>query len=197
MMFGEKNEPLAEEYTTLVRMKTPEVMTTFRFTPTRRHAREHIWFSNPAVIELPVVVALFGVAFVFLLVSLQRQRRRAEESTILMENALKSRNRFLSYLCHELRNPMNTTKGYLEWLRDTKLSSEQEEYVEGLEKGFKHMLRILNDTLDLGKLEAGKVSLEHVNFDLCDLFNTTLKQYQGEAAAKGVKLVVQVRQALH
>jgi len=123
ILFGEDKD-LAEEYSITFPLHAPELNTTFHITPTRKHARAHIW-ANTAAIGLPIVVTIFGIGFGILQYSAQEQTRRAEESSALAESAFKSRSRFLSYLCHELRNPLNATKGFLEWLRDTLLTEEQ------------------------------------------------------------------------
>jgi len=159
------------------------------FVPAHWYVQEEVW-KAPGVVGLPIFMLLFGLAMAVSFYLFTRQAARTEESRDLMETALKSRNRFLAYLCHELRNPLNTTKGFLEWLRETHLTHEQEEYVSGLEQGFHHMARILNDTLDLGRLEAGRVTLEHNEFDLAGTIHNIVSSYKTEASLKGVQLEV-------
>lgn len=73
---------------------------------------------------------------------------------------------FLSAMSHEIRTPMNAMIGFTHLLKETKLSSEQEEYVMRISDASTHLLSIINDILDLSKMEAGKMVIEKRNFRL-------------------------------
>ena len=92
---------------------------------------------------------------------------RAEESS-------RSKSAFLATVSHEVRTPMNGIIGVTELLRDTGLSPDQGEYVEIIERSGHSLLGIINDILDFSKLEAGKLEIESLDFDLLDQIDHVL-----------------------
>jgi len=92
---------------------------------------------------------------------------RAEESS-------RSKSAFLATVSHEVRTPMNGIIGVTELLRDTGLSPDQGEYVEIIERSGHSLLGIINDILDFSKLEAGKLEIESLEFDLLDQIDHVL-----------------------
>jgi len=156
------------------------------FTPTVKHVHKHTWLYSVAVV--PIGVLLFGCLAAAFVWYYARQTNLFQGEKRKVEAALASRNKFLAYICHELRNPLNATKGYIEWLRETALSHEQAQYVDGLATGLEHMLRITNDTLDLGKLEAGLAEILRERFDLCELMVNSIKIFEPVVISKRLSL---------
>ena len=102
---------------------------------------------------------------------------RAEESS-------RSKSAFLATVSHEVRTPMNGIIGVAELLRDTGLSPDQGEYVEIIERSGHSLLGIINDILDFSKLEAGKLEIESLDFDLLEQIDHVLTVVGHQAEAK-------------
>jgi len=93
---------------------------------------------------------------------------------------------FLANMSHEIRTPMNGVIGTLQLLEDTSLSPEQKEFVDTAHKSADALLAILNDILDLSKIEAGKLSFENIAFDLSQIINDIVVLYSLKAEQQGV-----------
>lgn len=95
--------------------------------------------------------------------------RTAEEIRVAKEEAehsLKVKEQFLANMSHEIRTPMNGIIGMIDLLSETSLDETQKDYINTIRNSSETLLTILNDILDLSKLEAGKMNLEHKPFDL-------------------------------
>ncbi|MDR3512332.1 MAG: ATP-binding protein [Caulobacteraceae bacterium] len=115
---------------------------------------------------------------------------RAQTERALAANAAKSS--FLAMMSHELRTPMNGVLGMAHALKATQLDPRQADYVGMLVKSGDGLMTLLNDILDISKVEAGKLEFEHVPFDLRDLGARACDLWSDVAAEKGVKLVYEV-----
>ncbi|WP_346353429.1 response regulator [Azotosporobacter soli] len=91
---------------------------------------------------------------------------QAKELALQAEAANIEKSYFLANMSHEIRTPMNGILGFMQLLADTPLSEEQAEYVRTMEASTDTLLAIINDILDLSKIEAGKMELEEIDFDL-------------------------------
>jgi len=91
--------------------------------------------------------------------TLLREKQRVEQAT-------KAKSRFLANVSHELRTPMACVIGMVDFLFDTELNAEQYDYANTIRQSAVSLLQLLNDVLDLSKVEAGKLMLEPINFDL-------------------------------
>ncbi|MDX1693128.1 MAG: 7TM diverse intracellular signaling domain-containing protein [Ketobacteraceae bacterium] len=98
-----------------------------------------------------------------------------------LEVVMQARSDFLANMSHEIRTPMNGVLGMLELVRDTRLSKEQQNYIDVASRSGTTLLALINDILDLSKIEAGKLELEEIDFNLCqviqdlqNLFNVQL-----------------------
>jgi PAS domain S-box-containing protein len=118
------------------------------------------------------------------------QLRRAKESA---EAATKAKSEFLANMSHELRTPLNGVLGYAQLLqRDAGLSPNQREALEAIKKGGSHLLDLINDVLDLSKIEAGRVDIEAVATNLSQLA-IDLKYLVADAAhRKGLPLTIAI-----
>ena len=101
----------------------------------------------------------------------RRVRRRAawqlaEHKREVAEQASQAKTRFLATLGHEIRTPMTGVLGMTELLQATPLDERQKGYADAIQRAGTHLLRLVNDALDLAKIEAGKLELQQVEFDL-------------------------------
>jgi signal transduction histidine kinase/DNA-binding NarL/FixJ family response regulator/HPt (histidine-containing phosphotransfer) domain-containing protein len=150
-------------------------------------------------------VALVLVALALLLRTLQRReqamatithlKNEADQHAIALslakveaEDASRAKSEFLATMSHEVRTPMNGVLGLTELLLDTQLQPLQREYTETIRRSGQSLLEILNDILDLSKIEAGKLDLEIIPFDPTITLKDVLALYAARASAKGIAL---------
>ncbi len=99
---------------------------------------------------------------------------------------------FLANVSHEVRTPMNGVIGMTELLLQTKLDKEQREYAAQIERSSEHMLAIVNDILDISKIETGHLALDITDFDLAGTIKETCSAAATLATAKGLRLDLQI-----
>ncbi|MDQ6963805.1 MAG: response regulator [Mariprofundales bacterium] len=143
---------------------------------------------------------LYGVRFTMrmeaLLADADAARIELKEKADELERVSSYKSRFLASMSHEIRTPMNAILGMGELLKETPLTSEQREYLAILRSSGDGLLRIINDILDISKIEAGELQLELRPFDLLALVERTSEMMAVHAHEKGLELLLHVDDAL-
>ena len=121
--------------------------------------------------------------------------RELERKTAELEVASRHKSEFLASMSHELRTPLNAVIGFSEVLLDElfgEVNPKQEEYLEDIRASGRHLLELLNDILDLSRVEAGKMELELVDVSLRQLLEDGVAMVRERAVRKGLSLDVTV-----
>ena len=109
-----------------------------------------------------------------------------EKAKDAAEAASQAKSAFLANMSHEIRTPMNGVLGMAELLAATDLSETQRHYTSMVRRSGEHLLVIINDILDFSKVEAGKLTVEYINFNLRELLDDIENVFAPQAQAKGI-----------
>ena len=116
-------------------------------------------------------------------IDLIEAKKQAEHKTDIAEVAVKSKQQFLSNMSHEIRTPMNAIIGFTNVVMKTKLNEKQREYLNAIKVSGESLIVLINDILDMAKIDAGKVTFENIPFyffssvsDMLHLFETKMQE---------------------
>jgi len=115
--------------------------------------------------------------------------KTAEDATRIAEEAVKSKQQFLSNMSHEIRTPMNAIIGFTKVLLKTDLSAKQKEYLTAIKMSGDALIVLINDILDLAKVDAGKMSFEQTPFKMALSLSAMLHLFETKILEKNLKLV--------
>ncbi len=143
---------------------------------------------NYSIIAFAVVLCLVALIFYRNERQLQRVNRELAAAKERAEASERLEHQFLANMSHEIRTPMNAVVGMTMLLLDTPLTAKQREYLEAIESSADNLLVVINDILDLSKLQAGKMEFEHIPFRLREVTGHALEMIRLKAEAKGLEL---------
>ncbi len=144
--------------------------------------------KTPILDDKGDVVGLLGISYD--ITEDRQQEKILREAKIQAESANRAKDEFLANMSHEIRTPMNGILGFIQLLADTKLTEEQKDYVTEIQKSSEILLELLNDILDLSKIEAGKMTMENISFNVRNLLEDVGTLASSNASKKDVEINV-------
>ena len=122
----------------------------------------------------------------------KRVERELQHAKAAAESASRTKSDFLASMSHEIRTPMNAIMGIADLLAKTSLTSEQDKYVQIFRRSGDNLLNLINDILDLSKVEASQLDLEKTGFSLSDHLEKVIEMVAPRAQEKNLSLVCEI-----
>ncbi len=148
---------------------------------------EELLARERQVIELNMRLAQYSS-------ELEATNRLIASKNVELEHASRAKSEFLANMSHELRTPLNAILGFSEALKDDlvgELRADQKEYIKDIYYSGTHLLTLINDILDLAKIEAGRMELELTKLDLVALLKSTMSVLRERAFARNIRMTLE------
>jgi len=107
-----------------------------------------------------------------------------------------AKSQFLSTMSHEIRTPLNGILGFSKLLKEMNATKDQEEFLTIIENSSHRLIEIVNDVLNLSKMNAGKMAIEHVSFDLVEMIESTTISLLQQAEQKDIEYSVYIEPSI-
>jgi len=124
----------------------------------------------------------------------QEAKKKAQLATLKAEDAVKAKQQFLSNMSHEIRTPMNAIIGFTKVLLKTDLTNKQKEYLSAIKMSGDALIVLINDILDLAKVDAGKMNFEKIPFRIDLSIGAMLHLFETKILEKNLKLIIEYDQ---
>jgi two-component system sensor histidine kinase/response regulator len=159
--------------------------------------QEMVGYEKNRYIKIAALIAIITVLIVTLLSlriagQINTINNELNEMAIAAEAANVAKSEFLANMSHEIRTPLNGISGMVELLSKTTLDEEQRDYTDTIIQSSNSLKTIINDILDYSKIEAGKLELHEVEFNIQDCVERTLELFAPQAVEKHLELVASV-----
>ncbi len=148
--------------------------------------------TRNVLIGLAVLILLLAAGLYSRMLFIRRTNRQLEKAKWRAERSESFKQQFLANMSHEIRTPMNAILGMTNLTLDTDLKPKQKQYLQAVKKSTENLLVIINDILDLSKLEAGKMDLELIPFALEDQLNIVKDTMRFKAEEKGLDVSIEI-----
>jgi signal transduction histidine kinase/ActR/RegA family two-component response regulator len=146
---------------------------------------------------VPHEIRRLGAAFNTMLDGLRLRAVETRQALRQAETSNAAKSQFLANMSHEIRTPMNGVVGMIELMKLTDLSPPQRRYVDTATQSSQSLLRLIDDILDLSRIEVGRLELEHAPFHLPSLIHDIRVLFADQARAKGLTLLASVPDSLN
>ena len=146
---------------------------------------------------VPREIRRLGLAFNTMLEDLRRKAAETLQALRQAETSNQAKTQFLGNMSHEIRTPLNGVVGMIELMRTTEMSDAQRGYADQASQSSQSLLRLVDDILDLSRIEAGRLELEHASFSLPELMRDLNVLFADQARDKGLSLSVSVADNLN
>jgi signal transduction histidine kinase/CheY-like chemotaxis protein len=147
-------------------------------------------FAYPLPVSGNHEIAHLAGRFAHMRNQLQAEKQKLEKAIQAAEHASHAKGEFLANMSHEIRTPMHGVVGMLQLLLNAGLDKEQKERAELALSSARALITVINDILDFSKVEAGKLEIENIDFDLTSLIREIHLQHQPQAEARGLKIIL-------
>lgn len=128
-----------------------------------------------------------------LLEETQRQSAALQQAVYAADAANRAKSEFLANMSHELRTPLNAILGFTQVMsRDSSLSTKHQQHLGIINRAGEHLLDLINDVLEMSKIEAGRIGLNETCFGLIRLLESLEEMFRFKAEAKGLQLIVEI-----
>jgi two-component system, chemotaxis family, CheB/CheR fusion protein len=147
------------------------------------------YYESNATISGVVVIAEEVTIHLKTKNELIKAKNDAEIKTQIAEDAVKAKQQFLSNMSHEIRTPMNAIIGFTNVILKTKLDNSQKEYLNAIKISGDALVILINDILDLAKVDSGKMTFEQIPFDLSVSIDTIFQLFEAKVKEKNVEFI--------
>lgn len=136
------------------------------------------------------IALVFGFLFLFAFNRSQKYRRKLEESNERIQNLLKSREKLMLSISHDIKAPMSSILGYIELMSPNVMDAKKKAYLGNMKNSSEHVLQLVMNLLDYHKLESGAWTHKKMNFNVAELVNNTCESFRPLAAGKKLQYEV-------
>ena len=152
-------------------------------------------------IALAIIACVACIIAFFYIVNKGRQQQKMidvlNHSEKKIREAAAIKEQFLANMSHEIRTPMNAILGFTNLLKKSELDSQQQQYVEYIYSSCENLITIVNDILDISKIEAGMMSIEKAPFSLNGLISSVEIMFREKARQKGLDFRIHIEEGIH